>query len=101
MELERTDHRRPVMTKIFLATLCVMAASIGAPQAQTATSDVGWSFLAGYPSKDASAKLYDGGWRMLSKHTPTFHCRPRRSFGSFPASPGAITGHSGVKATAP
>jgi Iap family predicted aminopeptidase len=42
-----------------------------------------------------------GGWRMLSKHTPTFRCRPRRSFGSFPASPGAITGHFGVKATAP
>jgi Peptidase family M28 len=42
-----------------------------------------------------------GGWRMLSKHTPAFRCRGWRSFGSFPASPGAITGHSGVKATAP
>jgi hypothetical protein len=46
------------MRKTFLATLCVMAASIGAPQAQTAAS-ADWSFVGGYPSKEASAQLYD------------------------------------------
>lgn len=39
-----------------------------------------------------------GDWRKPSERTPISRCRQQQPFDWFPASPGAITGHSGVRA---